>query len=185
MRPRLATSLVRAGTVALMAAIGVGVAAIPGVQALFAGASYYSNLYEISGGEKVSSLTVYGYSGDWFSCNGYNCTSIPNKVNVSWSIYDGSSTFDLIFGEHYATGFCNSGKAMAYVWAGPGNPSGSFNAYFPGAACTVGYGVAWDWWSGMCDTYTDCRWNSTLGPHIQWAWSPPGSSAFNFSYRWN
>ncbi len=158
----------------------------PAARALYAGAGYYSNLYEMSGygNEKVSQLIVYGSSSDWYSCNGVNCTSTPGYVSVSWSINDGSSTFEKVFGRYYADAWCPSQTASTTVYAGPGNPSGTEYAYFSYGACTVGYDVPWIWAAGMCDTAAYCYWNTARGPHISWTWSPPGSSASNFQYFW-
>lgn len=168
------------------ASLGLSVGAIPQVQALYAGAGYYSNLYEMSGygNEKVSSMIIYGWSSDWYACNGVNCTSTADRVSVTWNINDGSSTFEKIFGRYYADAWCPSQTTSVTVNAGPGNPSGTRYAYFGGGACTVGYGIPWIWAAGMCDTSADCYWNTARGPHISWTWSPPGGSAFNFQYFW-
>jgi DNA-binding CsgD family transcriptional regulator len=38
----------------------------------------------------------------------------------------------------------------------------------------------------MADIQSDCEWDIFFikGPNIGWIWSPPGGSAFGFTYRW-
>jgi hypothetical protein len=170
----------------LIAAVVAALALPSGTaSALWTSATYSGNLYEMSGGEKVSYLSVSGQSSDWFSCTAYNCVSTPGYVSVSWSISDGSSTFHKIFGRYLGQASCNERSVVAYVYAGPSYPSGSHTSYFPsGPACQIGYYVSWQWYAGMCDTNSDCYWNKSRGPHIGWNWSPPSTSAFSFGYFW-
>jgi hypothetical protein len=150
------------------------------------GAGYYSNLSEISGGEKVGSLSVYNVTSDWFSCGGYVCNSVPQYASVSWTVSDGYSTFDKVVSRHEPNGqYCRSGASTnAYVYAGPSNPYGTQYVYYPTLNCPVSYSDLWEWSSGMCDTAADCVWFISHGPHISATLTPPSSSAYNFIYRW-
>jgi hypothetical protein len=126
-----------------------------------------------------------GSADGWKGCNGVWCSATATSVSVGWSIGDGSSTFDQIFGIYYGGGefVCPGEKVPLTVYAGPGNPSGIATVSMH-TTCTIGYGVPWNWAAGMCDTSDDCYWNTARGPHISWNWSPPGGSAFNFYYYW-
>lgn len=188
-RAKLARSALRTARssfillVLMLGAAGWSLGSQSSVRALWTSAGYYSNLYESSGGEKVSSLSFSASTSDWYSCNGTNCTSTPSYVQVTWNINDGSSTFEKIFGIYFAMAYCGDTATYTTVNAGPSYPSGSQYAYFSGGQCTVGYGVPWGWSAGLCDNGAGC-YTPGQGPHIYWTWSPPGSSAANFGYSY-
>lgn len=144
-QPAHAHPVHRLGIVLTIAGLGIALGTQPLVRALFAGASYGSTLYEMSayGDEKVASLSVGGVTSDWYACNTYNCTSTPSYVSVTWNITDGLSTFEQIFGHHYGDAYCSPQTTSTTVNAGPSYSYGTSYAYFPSAACTVGYGVLW------------------------------------------
>ncbi len=175
---RLAVMLALAGM------IGFGLGSTPQVQGIWFGAGYYANLWEESGGEKVNQLTVYASASDWFNCNASSCYSVPNYVSVTWSINDGYSDFEKLFGKHYGGAYCLAENTSVWAWASPANTYGTWNAYFSGNACFKFTTEWWSWHMGMCDTASQCHWFATHGPQISATLQPPSNSAFNFMYWW-
>lgn len=143
-----------------------------------------SNLYEESGGEKVSFLSVSAVADDWFDCNWANCRTYVRYFNVSWSIYDGSSTFIGVAAKYLGVDFwCEDWSDYIVVNAGPANPTGS-QSIPTGTFCTVGRSNGWNPYAGMCDTIQDCVYWPQYGLRILWMWTLPSTSAYNSQYWW-
>lgn len=144
-----------------------------------------SNLYEDSGGEKVSSLSVTAGADNWYNCNADNCDTTVNYFTVGWSINDGSSTFDGVVAYYYGVEwYCEDWNNYILVYASPSYPVGSQYISGPGVRCKVGIGTQWNPSAGMCDTASYCYWFSSEGPRVSWIWSPPSTSASSFQYWW-
>jgi hypothetical protein len=145
-------------------------------------------LYENSGGEKVAALEVQGSTTGWSGCDGSNCSASGGNIRIQWSITDGSSTFEGIWGLQDGNGgeACAGGLDYTYVGAGPSYSSGYGYVYPHSGICTAGYGTYWGWAGGMCDAYGWCQNESlaNVGPNISWYWIAPNTSAQFTQYRW-
>ena len=171
---------------AMFAGAGFAAGRTSEAQGIGFGAGYYSNLSEVSGGEKVAALSVYNTTSDWYSCSASSCFTVPQYSSINWTISDGYSTFEKTVSRHEGGGWqgCNGFSTNAYVYAGPFNPYGTQYVYYPIVQCQVMTYAWWEWSAGMCDTAYDCVYFISHGPHITATLTPPSSSAYNFMYRW-
>jgi hypothetical protein len=174
----------------LASAAGAGTALVTPASALWASGTH-SNLREVSGSPRESTyLSVSGSANDWVPWQGAYKTTAWG-VTVSWSV-SGSSSFDgawaLTNGSQSCPPFEPPGNYL-WVGAGPGPgkaPNGQ--AYVTiNTECLIAGGVWWEWQGGLCDSWSqDCPYDFRQGngPQISWQWSPPGTSAFLFTFRW-
>jgi len=89
-----------------VAVVGFLAGSATDVNGMMAGAGYHSNLYEQSGGEKISQLSVPDVSTDGYACIGSTCSQILSTSESRGGSMTDRVRFNYVVGKYHGEQSC-------------------------------------------------------------------------------